>query len=224
MSRSFLRQDTQIKASDVYDDTIAAGAGLEDSSQNLEYDLNTLRSQVKRIIGETDWYAAIATVNGKQRDLKDLNTDLDDIENKKFVFGVQVLTNIAVPATQNYVVLVQANSETPTQAAAVSASAEGAIVAVLAGDVGAHALTVLAGNNALSPKNLVIIRDASTKDAITSGGQEVFGLIQAESGVVDGDSFNDTTKQAQISFVINGGSDTLIDCPVDDIKGKTIEY
>lgn len=223
MSRSFLRQDTQIKSSDVFDDTLAAGSGLEDTASNLQNDLNGLRSQMKRAIGVGDWFSDIGTVNSKQRDIFDLNTDLDELESQLLIFGVQVLTNITVPASQNYVVLVQASAETPTQVASVSSPQEGAVVAVLAGDVGAHALTEIAGANALSPKNLVIIRDASTKDVITSGGQEIFALIQAETGVVNGDTFNDTTKQVQLSFVKNSGDD-LIAVPVADIENKVIEY
>jgi hypothetical protein len=122
------------------------------------------------------------------------------------------------------VTLVVASSETPSQTAAVGAAAIGAIVAVLAGDVGTADLAEQAGANALSPKNLVIVRDASTKDGLTSNGQQIYGLIQAESGTADGEAFNDTDKQVQITFVRHDGADDLEVCPGEDIGGSTIEY
>ena len=146
------------------------------------------------------------------------------MEEKKLMCAVQILTNVAVPASQNYVVLSVAGSETPTQTAAVTASQTGAIVAVLGTDVGSHSLDEVAGANALSPKNLLLIRDATTKEGILSNSQQVYGLLQAETGVVDGDTFNDTDKQVQISFVRNNGSDDLEAVPVADIESKTIEY
>jgi len=227
MGRTFIRQVSQIQGSDTYDDTLAAGSTLESNAADLEADLNGLRSQVEKIIDNTgNWYDALATVNSKQRSLKDLNTDLDDIEEKRLICPVQVLTNITVPASQNYVVLSQAGAETPSDVAAVDGgTALGAIVATLAGDVGTAATTEVAGSNALSPKNLVIIRDATTKDAITSSnGYEIFGLIQAENGVIDGDAFNDIDHQVQISFVENDGSDDLTLVAAGDIENKVIEY
>jgi hypothetical protein len=52
-----LDQERQVGPSDVYDDTLPAGSTLESSSTDLRYDLNALRSQVRRLIelkeGET---------------------------------------------------------------------------------------------------------------------------------------------------------------------------
>jgi hypothetical protein len=146
-------------------------------------------------------------------------TDLDTLEAKTLIVPTEVLGNVVVGGSDNWVVLTGA---TITNTAGVSGGL-GAVVAVLAGDVGAHALTEEVGANGLRPKNLVYIRDAATSDAITSGGQQIFGLLQAESGVIQGDTFDDTTKQIQISFVIRSGDD-LIACPAGDIQGKTIEY
>jgi hypothetical protein len=202
-------------------------ANFQTNPTNIQDDLNNLRSQVSNLLDNQvgNWYDDLNTpAGGTQRGVNDLNTDLNDIENKKLICPVQVLTNVTVPGGQNYVVLSQASSETPTNTAAVTSTALGAIVAVLGGDVGAHATTLVAGTNALNPKNLVWIRNATTKDAITSGGQEVFGLLQAESGTTDGEAFNDTDTQVQISFVKNGGSDTLVAVPVADIENKVIEY
>jgi hypothetical protein len=119
-----------------------------------------------------------------------------------------------------------AGTETPSETAAVGAgSANGAVVATLTADVGQHALTEVAGLNAITPKTLLLIRDAATFDPVLSGGREVYGLLQAETGVVDGEAFNDTAKQAQISFVRqNAAGDDLEACPGADIAGKIINY
>lgn len=229
MGRTFIQQDTQIYSSDTYDDTLAAGSTLQSGAANLQDDLNSIRSQLKRAIfddGAGNWYADIPTVNSKKRAISDLNTDLNDIEEKRFLFRSQVLTDITVGTGENWVTLVQASSETPTEAAAVGAGTfNGAIVATLAADVGSHSLNEVSGPNAISPKNLVLIRDAATGQILQSGTKDIYGLLQVETGVVDGDAFNDTNHQAQISFVIeNGAGSDLIACPVADIEDKVINY
>jgi hypothetical protein len=100
MPRTFVRQATQIRPSITYDDTVSVGSTMESSPTNLEDDLNSIRSQVKRILDDSagNWYDDISTVNSKKRDLKDLNTDLDDLEEKRIICGVEMLTNISVPA------------------------------------------------------------------------------------------------------------------------------
>lgn len=229
MPRTFIRQDHQIRNSDVYDDTVSAGSTLESAPTHIEDDLNGLRSQMKRAIyadSAGDWFADIPTVNSKKRGISALNTDLDDIEEKRILFREVLLTDITVPASQNYVVLTQASSETPSETAAAGAgTAEGAVVAVLGTDVGSHSLDEVAGPATIKPKNLCVVRDASTGQPLQSGGKDIYALIQAETGVTDGDTFNDTDKQVQLSFVIeNGTGDDLIACPVVDIENEVINY
>lgn len=229
MARTFIRQETQIRNSELYDDTRAAGTTLETANVNIEDDLNGVRSQMKRAIfadAAGDWYADIPTVNGKKRAISALNADLDDLEEKRVLYRVPKISDISVPAAQSFVVLSQASSQTPAQTAAVNAgTAEGAVVATLAGDVGSAALTEVSGADALHPKNLCIIVDATTGDEITSSGRRIYGLLQAETGVADGEAFNDTNKQVQLSFVRpNATYDDLEACPSADIAGKTINY
>jgi hypothetical protein len=217
---SLLRQETQLHPSVTFDDTVAAGATMESGVSNIEDDLNAIRSQLLRFFGETNWYDDISG-----RTVALLGTDLTDLEGKRFLFRTQVLTDISVTAAQNWEVLSVAGSETPSQTAAVGAvTTLGAVVAAHGGTFDTHTLSEVAGANAIQPKNLVVVRDADTGEAILSGGKVIWGLLQSESAV-DGHTFDDATNQVQISFVIeNGTADDLIACPVVDIAGKDINY
>jgi hypothetical protein len=217
MARSFLNPDTQILGNQTHDDTLGSGVTLETGAVSLEDNLNGIISQVKNILGSTNWYDAPAS------SLTQLDTDVVGLQEKPFLCATQVLTNITVGAGQNYQVLSVAGSEAPTVTAGVSGG-NGAVVSVLgAGVLGTHSLDAEAGSNAVSPRNLVFVRDAVTEDAITSDGQQVYGLLQAENGVVQGDTFDDTSKRVQISFV-KKNDDVLVAVPSADIAGKTIEY
>lgn len=46
-----IRQGKQARNSEVYDDTRANGSGMEGTPENLEQDLNNIRSQLRQIIG-----------------------------------------------------------------------------------------------------------------------------------------------------------------------------
>ena len=51
-----IRQISQVRNSDTYDDDLPVGVTLETSSSHLESDLNALRSQIKRIGNMSNWY------------------------------------------------------------------------------------------------------------------------------------------------------------------------
>lgn len=230
MSRTFIRQETQIRQSDVYDDTLSAGATLASAATTVQDDLNALRSQMRRAIGDTAWYSDIATVNGKQRAIKDLNTDLDELEEQKVLARVSVLTDVPVTAGQNWQILSVSASRAPTVEAAVALAQDGAVVAQSALDgagFNVHELIEVAGANAIDPKNLVLVRDATTGQPVQSDGRDVFGLLQLESTGVDGAAFDDVSggSRVKISFVrMTTGLDDLEACPVGDVGGKTINY
>src|SRR3990172_1913666 len=225
MARTFVRQESQIRPSFTYDDTLAAGIALQTGAASIEGDLNSLRSQVKRATGDANWYAALSG-----RSLATVHTDLADIEGKKQLRRVQVLTDVSVTAAQNFELLSVAGAEAPTLVAAVALSQNGAVVAQSAlSGAGflVHELIELAGQNAISPKNLCIVRDSTTGQKIQSAGKDVFALLQYESPGAGGSAFDDTSAGARVklSFVIlNAGLDDLIACPVGDIAGKTINY
>ena len=217
---------SRIRKADVFDDTLSAAsiAGVEGTAVDHEDFLAGMLSQFKRVVGGTDWYSAVQSAAADPRNLKTLT---DDVYFKSVLRRRAVLTDVTVPALQNYVVLSVASSEAPTETAAVGAgSASGAVVATLSGGVvGVHELTEVAGLNPVSPKNLLLIRDAANFDPILSSGREVYGLLQTETATADGDAFDDSTKQVQISFVRQtSGGDDLEAVPAADVAGKAINY
>jgi hypothetical protein len=114
---TFMRQDVQLGSTrDTlvgFVDNVATGATMQTGAASIADDLNNLRSQVNRAYDATaggNWYDAVPTVNSKQRGLLQLNTGLDNVEVQPFICGVEVLTNVTVPAAQNYVVLSVASS------------------------------------------------------------------------------------------------------------------
>jgi len=129
-------------------------------------------------------------------------------------------------AGANWVVLVQASSETPSRNIATVGTTSGAVAAELgAGLFNSNQLTEVAGSNALNPENLCIVMDASTGDPITSSNRQVYALLQVEDGATDGAAFDDSTNQGQLSFVRpNATYDDLEACPVADIQGQSIIY
>lgn len=49
---------TQIKKSDSYNDSLTVDGTLESNAVTIEDDLNAIRSAIKKLTGETNWYAA----------------------------------------------------------------------------------------------------------------------------------------------------------------------
>lgn len=213
-----LRQDHIWSEGSAINDALTPGdhdGNAVDLSDTIDY----LASQIADITGKTAWETApdlsIAAINAK--------TFLDD---KLALRRFMILTSIAVPATQNHVVLSQASSETPSRPIATGGSTEGAVCVELGvGLFDSHQLAEVAGENALNPKNLLIVFDAATGDPIQSSGRQVYGLLQVENGAADGGAFNDTTNQAQISFVRpNATYSDLEACPVADIESTSVKY
>jgi hypothetical protein len=105
MARTFIRQDTQIRTSDVYDDTVApTEAAFETNPVHIETDLNNVRSMLSHLLDVQagNWYDVINTPStletGTQRGISNLNTDLHALEKKRVLRRVKLLTDITVPA------------------------------------------------------------------------------------------------------------------------------
>ncbi len=235
MSRSFLRQATQISASVDFTDALAAGLSLQSSSYSLEDDLNSLRSQVRRILYSTGssgkWYDTIpSTVFGGARGIQQLGSDLEDIEQKRFVYRVQKnVVGLFVPPGQNYVTLSVGAGFAPGFTAAVGLDVTGSIVSLLSGNqYDVHSMALQSGSNALVPKNLVVVVSASSGNPIQANngqGFDIYALLQASSSVGDGDTFDDVTKRVQLSFVQTNAARTgLVSASAADIGGRFIQY
>lgn len=232
MSRTFLRQDTQIRQSDLFDDTLAAGATLETGAVSIEDDLNALRSQAKRFLhadAAGNWYADINTPSaldvGSKRGILDLNTDLHALERKRVLVSVSNLNDVAVPAAQNWVILSLAQLPSNTTAAVGAVTTRGTVAAAHGGSFGSHSLAEVAGSTAIAPKNICEIVDGATRDQILSGGRVVYALFQTENATDGHTMTGSTPDRAQLSFVrINAAGDDLEAVPVADIEGKTINY
>ena len=119
---------------------------------------------------------------GLQRGVNDLNTALHAVEKKRVLREVHSLVDITVPATQNYVVLGVGELPAQTTAAVGAVTTLGTIVAAHGGSFGtAHSLAVVAGGNTVSPLNIGIIVDGSTRDPVLSSNRKVYGLLQGEA-------------------------------------------
>lgn len=232
MGRQFIRPVTQIKTLDTFDDQLAAGSALETTSYNQEQFLGGVLSQLNRFLNTSvagnDWFSDLATPvtfeNGAQRGINDMNQDLHDLERKRVLVDVCNLSDVTVPATQNYVVLALSELPSTTTAAIGSVTTLGTVCAHNA-TFGAHSLDEVSGSTAISPKNLCGIVNGSTRDPVLSDGRVVYALFQSESNT-DGSTLTGTTpNRAQLSFVrISATGDDLEAVPVSDIEGVTINY
>lgn len=125
-------------------------------------------------------------------------------------------------------VVILGSGELPAQttAAVGIVTTLGTVVVAHAGTFGEHSLDEISGPNDLNPKNLLALFDGATRDTLQSGGSQIWGLLQGESGLADGVTITDTTTtRVQISFVkVNGTGDDLIIVPAVDIGGTSLNY
>ena len=105
MARTFLRQDTQVRNSDIYSDAIApTEAAYETNPTNVETDLNNMRSQLHNLMKNHagNWWDDLnvpsTLESGTQRGVNDLNTSLHAVEKKRVLRPVKLLVDIAVAA------------------------------------------------------------------------------------------------------------------------------
>jgi hypothetical protein len=230
MTVSLQRLD-QLHKPDTFDDTRSAAsvAGSEAGDVDFADHINAVLSQIKRTFyGDSagNWHDNPAVIGPSASD-----ASLSALSNKGFTSDKLILayrlnlTDVTVPASQNYVQLSTAGWP-PDRNIAIGATAIGAISAQLAGGVGAHDLTEVAGSNALRPKNIVQVFDGATGDPITSGGRRVYALLQVGNLATDGNAFALTgNDQGQLSFVRpNATYDDLEAAPVVDVENKVIVY
>ena len=236
MTRTFIRQETQIKNSDAYDDTVAPTlAAFETNPTHIETDLNNIRSMLSHLkdVQAGNWYDVLATPSTftgegeTQRGVDDVNQDLHDIERKRLLRKRLNLTDVTVEASQNWTILDDAAGELPgnTTIAVGAVTTLGTVAADNSGGFGAHSLVEVAGSSAITPKNLCEIVDASTRDPILSSGRTVYALMQSENASDGFTATTSTPNRVQLSFVrLNATGDDLEACPVADIENLVINY
>lgn len=240
MARTFIRQGQQIKNSDVYDDQLEPDV-LWESATTLEDDLNNLRSQIQNMLnrdGDTmpadNWYDNIHTPttfeNGRQRGIDSLNEDLHGLERKRVLTSYVSVSDITVPAAQNWVILSTATqAPNPAGIGKVVAlgvtSFTGSVAVQHPGTFGTHSLTEVQGATAISPKNLLMIVTGSNRDPLLHENSIIYGLLQTEDGT-NGHTLNDIDKRVQISFVMVDPvtGDDLIAAPASAIENKVVNY
>jgi hypothetical protein len=136
---------------------------------------------------------------------------------------VQVMAVVSVGFLRNWKLLSAAAGETPSDVAAcVSSSALGAICSLVPINAWSSARKV--GIAYDEPASLCVILDATTSQPMYSGGRRIMGLLQVETGTVDGQAFDDATHQAQISFVRDDLAGGLEAVPMVDIQSRDIFY
>ena len=147
MTRTFIRQDTQIYSSDVYDDTVAPSlANFETNPLEIETDLNNIRSYLSLLLdGQAgNWYDALVVPSaleaGASRGVNDLNTALHAVEKTRVLRDGHSVVDVTVGAGNNFVILGTGELPSQTLAAVGAVTSLGTVVAPHGGVFGTHAL------------------------------------------------------------------------------------
>jgi len=242
MAISLLDQETQVRssfpvASNYVDSVAPTEAAYETNTTNLNDDLNNLRSQVNNIIGRngagfpaTDWFGDLTAPStleaGTQRGVDAINDGLHAVEKKRVLKCLWGLKSISIAgAGDTFDILGTGELPGNTTAAVGAVTTLGTVVADGSGGFGAHSLAEVTGVTAISPKNLVQIVDAATRDPILDGDDKIYGLLQSETAA-DGHTITDTTTtRVQISFVkLSGAGTDLIAIASGAMDGKSYDY
>jgi len=231
MARTFLRQETQIRKSDLYDDTITPSAtNYETNPVNIEDDLNSLRSQVQNIVNRNgasfpagDWFtdmtAPVTFEGGIKRGVDKLNLELHELERKRVLVAAdKYLTDlkVGVRATGTLTTTgVFSNGETVTIGAklytfqTVLTNADGNVL------IGADATASLfnlasAINLAAGSGTLYAAATTANTDVYATSGASTLSLFALNAGTA-GNTIATTETATNASFgaaTLTGGSDT----------------
>lgn len=230
MGRSIFQQETQVRSSDVYDDTVALSeANMETNPVNLLEDLNNLRSVARRHLAAaaTNWFDDLLTPStletGTQRGINDVNDALHLIEKKRFLRKDVQLVDVTVAGGQNFQILGGGELPANTTIAVGVVTTLGTVAADHNAAFGAHSLLEVAGETAINPQNLVDVVDGATRDPILSSGRVVRALLQSENASDGFTATGTTPNRLQVSFVrINATGDDLEAVPVADIENQVV--
>lgn len=233
----FQRQDLQLGSTldsiVGFVDTTAPAAAMESGAGHLADDLNNVRSMLSYFndLQAGNWYDPITAPStleaGSIRAIQALNDALHLIEKKRVLRCVWNLHTITIAGVgDTFDILGAGELPSNTTAAVGAVTTLGTVVAAHSGVFGTASLDEVAGPTAIGPKNLVQIVDAVTRDPVLDAGDQIYGLLQGESGVTDGATITAvTTTRVQISFVkINGTGDDLIAISAGAMDGVSYDY
>lgn len=228
MARQLIRYNAIRRADSLDDQLAAATIAAREASAITQEDLQEgVISQLKRVlVGDDAGSWDLDFVGSGIRALKQLDVDLEAVD-RVIVRPrrTQVQPPVAVPAGQNWVVLSNAGSQTPTVPISLASGTEGAVAVRLAtGEFGAHRLTVPTEDGI---KILVDVVDAVTGEDINDAikNQPVRAILQVKDSATDGQPFDDGLNQAQLSLVVtNPASLALEPADVGSVAGRSIRY
>lgn len=230
--RTFIRQDAQVASTQDtvvgFNDAVVPGVAME-SAETLVEDLNNLRSMLAHLanLQVGSWYDAItapvALDPGTARGLQQVQDDLHALERKRLLVTLFSLTDITVGSGVNTAVLGAGELPPNATMAVGAATTRGTVAAAHGGTFGLHALSEVSGSTAISPKNLCLVVDGSTRDPIFSSGRRIYGLLQSESAADGHTATIAPPNRLQVSFVrLNATGDDLEACPVGDIENLVV--
>lgn len=241
MPRTFIRQITQLRPSDTYDDTIVPSlANYETNPAEIEADFNSLRSRANDFLNRNDsvftgnWFDAISAPstfeNGIARGINLINQDLHDVQRKRILDRVSIIGNDISIGTGGDQFVILALSELPSNTTiAVGAVTTLGTLAAFEASFGTATLTEITGANALRPKNLVVIWNASGANigdpVDDADGIQIFGLLQSESSSDGFTATGTTPNRLQMSFVkTNAAGDDLVLVTSGEMDGVVFDY
>lgn len=211
------------------DGNVLIGATASDSLDNLIAAINLAA-------GAGTLYAAATTANGFVTAVAGAGDTMDVTAIKGGTFGNTIATTDTVTngswgaatltggSGGDVKILGAGQLPSNTTAAVGAVTTRGTVVAAHPGTFGVANLAEVSGSTAISPKNIVEVVDATTRDPILSGGRVIYGLLQGESGLTDGTTITDTTTtRVQVTFVrINSTGDDLETIDGADLGTKSV--
>lgn len=190
--RTFLRQMEQVSGSATYDDTLTMSVAETYLDKSLETDLNYVRTQLKTITGETNWYDAP-------------NTDLSDVPSEQGMSGsfanIYTFTgmddrNDSTPTylSENYV----ANDDSLETAIGKLDTALAAAGGSVAKEIERLSVQVDSGSAHTVPgSNSHAAGDGSTMDIFLNGQ-----LLQSNTGTELRDYLESDTDEVKFTFAV----------------------
>lgn len=206
-----LRQESQVRNSDTYDDTLAAGVGLETpAGSSIEGDLNALRSQVRRIIRTAgDWYETVLD-----------SFDLRAIHDKMLAFRAPLFSGaeftlggtvagVLVDATMFAGNLLAVGASSTTNGGYLAA--DGGANFTVAGTLGTPDTANILDSAGVLLNRVRIIDSATNEEPKTVADETIFGLLQVVQGTADGTAIAGAgSENTRISFAYyDKATDTL---------------